>query len=356
MSYAVLVLPNTDRMTLPVLRKIHDLVADGATIAGPKPVSTPGLTGYPASLKEFNELVFDLWGDLDGVSRTRRTSGKGRVFCGVPLSYVLASLGIEKDADFNSTSSKVAWIHRRTDNADMYFVVNRTDTLLDLSMTLRTAGREAELWDPADGSINPSSYILKGNKTVVPLSLKAKESVFVVFRNKTDIKSRNIVKGNDVTLATLGGPWTVSFNKDLGAPEKAEFPQLESWTLNSDEGIKYYSGTASYVKSFTAPKSWFSDNNKILIDLGRVCDLAEVFVNGKPAGMVWTDAFRADLTGMLVKGSNTLEIRVTNEWTNRLAGDQKAQPGKKILNSPIFSYSRGLNESGLIGPVTIIKE
>jgi hypothetical protein len=60
---------------------------------------------------------------------------------------------------------------------------------------------------------------------------------------------------------------------------------------------------------------------------------------------------------LLRKGSNTLEIKVTNEWTNRLAGDQKAVPGKKVLNSRLFVFGgRALNDSGLLGPVTIIRE
>jgi hypothetical protein len=94
-----------------------------------------------------------------------------------------------------------------------------------------------------------------------------------------------------------------------------------------------------------------------LIDLGKVADIAEISVNGVSSGIFWAPPFRADITGMIHKGMNTLEIKVTNQWTNRLMGDQKAGSGGKVLNSPLFVSPRmGLKESGLIGPVTILKK
>jgi hypothetical protein len=92
-----------------------------------------------------------------------------------------------------------------------------------------------------------------------------------------------------------------------------------------------------------------------MLDLGRVGDIAEVTVNGTSAGIVWKAPYQADITGLLKKGPNKIEIKVTNEWTNRLIGDQKAISGKKVLNSPLLIRERNLNESGLLGPVTILK-
>ena len=89
MSYALLVLPNTGRMTLPVLKKIRDLVKAGATVVGPRPDRTPGYSGYPDSEKTLKIIVSDIWGDLDGVSRTKRVCGKGKVFWGTPVKKIL---------------------------------------------------------------------------------------------------------------------------------------------------------------------------------------------------------------------------------------------------------------------------
>jgi hypothetical protein len=47
MSYRVLVLPEERAMTAPLLRRIKELVAAGATVVGPRPLRSPSLTGYP---------------------------------------------------------------------------------------------------------------------------------------------------------------------------------------------------------------------------------------------------------------------------------------------------------------------
>jgi hypothetical protein len=357
MSYEILVLPPTGLMTLPVLKKLHSMVSAGAIVTGNRPLGTPGLTGYPGSQEEFKELVFDLWGDLDGISRTQRSFGKGKIIWGMPLSNILALKGIPKDLESGVSPEKVSWIHRRTDDEDIYFIVNRTDTIMDLNMKFRSTGREAELWDPSTGKITPSGYSFSEGKTFVALKLGERQSTFVVFRNKTEIRSRTIPYVQPILLSTLTGPWTINFQPGMGAPDKIEAQILESWTVNPEAGIKYFSGTATYKKSITAPKGWFTEGTNLILDLGTVCDLAEVSVNGQPAGVLWNVPFRTNVTGMLKKGTNTIEIKVTNQWTNRLAGDQLADPADKILKSPLRVFGgRNLNDSGLLGPVTILKE
>ncbi|MCU0455216.1 MAG: hypothetical protein MUE74_02850 [Bacteroidales bacterium] len=356
MAYELLVLPPTDKMTLPVLRKLHSLVIAGARISGQRPLTTPGLTGYPGSQKEFDELVSGLWGDLDGISRTIRTFGKGKVYWGVSPGRILEMNGVNPDVILNASRGEISWIHRRTKDEDIYFIVNLTDTTANLSMKFRTTGREAEIWDPSAGTVRPASYFISQSNTAVPLFLGKRQSVFVVFRKETNIKTRTIPQAEPVLITTLTGPWDISFPPDLGAPAGISVEKLESWTSNADEGIKYFSGTATYTKTFEVPKRWMAGGQKLILDLGKVGDLAEVKVNGQPAGILWDHPFRTDITSLVRKGSNTLEIMVTNEWTNRLAGDQKAAPGKKVLNSSMFVFSRGLSESGLMGPVRILRE
>lgn len=193
--------------------------------------------------------------------------------------------------------------------------------------------------------------------TIVPVHLEERESVFVVFRNKTEIRSRTIPTIQHSLLSTISGPWTISFQAGMGAPDKIEVQDLESWTINTEAGIKYYSGTASYTKTIDVPKSWLSEGTGLILDLGRVCDIAEVFINNKSVGVLWNAPFRANITDFLKKGTNTIEIKVTNQWTNRLAGDQLADAANKILKSPLRVFGGGgLNDSGLLGPVTILKE
>jgi len=358
MTYSILVLPNTNQMTIPVLKKIRELVKGGATIVGPKPVRTPGFSGYPGSEKILAELVSEIWGDLDGISRTRRESGKGKIFWGTTVKAVLSMNAVHPDVEYSKPlDSRIDWIHRQSGETDIYFLVNSSDNPVETEVRFRgVSGKEAELWDPASGKIRSASYSKSGDKTIVPLQLAERQSVFLVFRNRATAESRVIPQHHQETLATITGPWEINFPAGKGAPEKIVIDTLESWTLSRNEGVKYFSGTATYLKTFEAHKSWFKEETEFFLDLGAVYDIAEISVNGVPAGILWKPPFRANITGLIKKGTNKLEIKVTNQWTNRLAGDQKAAPGKKILNSPLFIFpGRSLNDSGLSGPVTILK-
>ena len=359
MSYRVLVLPEIDRMTLPVLRKIRELVHNGATVLGPKPLQHPGLADYPDADREVQALAEDLWGDLDGLSRTKRTYGKGTVVWGLSPADVLASLRIPKDVEYSrALDANVSWLHRRGGDADIYFVANQTDRPQDINTRFRVSGKEAELWHADTGEIEPAEFSIAGGRTTVPLHLAERESVFVVFRRGAASSDRTLPRATVTTLATIDGPWTASFPSNLGAPAKITLAKLESWTANRDEGVQYFSGTATYWKTVQAPRAWFRPGEKILLNLGTVGDLAEVSVNGKALGMVWKAPYLVDVTGALKPGANQLEIKVTNEWTNRLIGDRLAPAGKKVLASgpPAggFGAPATLSESGLLGPVTFV--
>jgi hypothetical protein len=111
-----------------------------------------------------------------------------------------------------------------------------------------------------------------------------------------------------------------------------------------------------------APKSWFKTGARLLLDLGTVQDLAEVSVNGKAIGLLWKPPYRVDVTGTLKPGENRLEIKVTNQWTNRLIGDRSAPPEKKVLAAGgaapggVGAINQALPASGLIGPVTLLRK
>jgi hypothetical protein len=360
MSYRVLVLPEIDRMTVPVLRKIRELVNGGATVVGPKPLRSPSLAGYPDSDREVQALADDLWGDLDGISRNRRMYGRGLLVWGLPLSEVLASLGVSKDIEYSrDLDANLAWIHRRDRDADIYFIANRSDRPQDIETRFRISGKEAELWRADTGAIESAEYSISDGRTVVPLHLSERESVFVVFRKPASSPVRQITRPMINTLANVGGPWEVSFPPNLGAPAKIQLAKLESWTANADEGVKFFSGTAIYTGNVRASRNWFRPGAKLLLDLGAVKDLAEVSVNGKALGTLWKAPYRVDVTGTLRPGANRVEIKVTNQWTNRLMGDRSAPEGKRVFaasgpprGGPVAPQT--LADSGLIGPVNVV--
>jgi len=356
MSYSVLVLPEVDRMTPPVLRKIRDLVKDGATVLGPKPLQSPSLAGYPNSDREVRALATELWGDLDGVSRMRRSYGKGTVVWGLAPADVLTSLRIPKDVEYSrALDAKVSWLHRRTAETEIYFVANNTDRKQEISARFRVSGKEAELWHADTGEVEPAEFSIEDGRTTVPLHLAERESVFVVFRRAATSSARTIPRGTRTTIATVDGPWSVTFPANLGAPPNIALPKLESWTANADEGVKYFSGTAIYTKTVQVDRRRVRPDERILLNLGSVNDLAEVSVNGQSFGILWKAPYEVDISRALKPGTNQLVIKVTNEWTNRLIGDRLA-PAKRVLTEspPPFGPPPTLAQSGLLGPVTLV--
>jgi hypothetical protein len=257
MSYRMLVLPEIDRMTLPVLRKIRELVHNGATVLGPKPWQHPGLAGYPNADREVQALAEELWGDLDGLSRTKRSYGKGTVVWGLAPAEVLTSLRVPRDVEYSRPlDANLSWLHRRASDADIYFVANQTDRTQDINARFRVSGKEAELWHADTGEIEPAEFSIAGGLTTVPLHLAERESVFVVFRRAAASSARTLPRATVTTLATIDGPWAVSFPSNLGAPAKITLAKLESWTANRDEGVKYF-GTATYTKTVQVARQGF---------------------------------------------------------------------------------------------------
>jgi hypothetical protein len=388
MSYRVLVLPQTDRMRPELLKKIRELVLGGVTLIGPKPKQSPSLQGGQEKADlQVQSLANEIWGDLDGKQRNKHYFGKGLVTWGLPPEQVVglvtpqlvnpitgelspenlsASINLPKDAEFSRPlDSDIAWIHRRTGDADFYFVANRTDQAVDIQSRFRVAGKEAELWHPDTGLMEPAEYSISKNLTIVPLKLAQRESVFVVFRKPTSQTSRTFPQPAESIVATLEGPWDIRFPPDLGAPDQIQLPKLQSWTEHSDNGVKYFSGTATYTKTLRVPKRWLNNSARIILDLGEVRDIAEVLINGDSIITLWKPPYRTDITKALKAGNNKLELRVTNQWSNRLAGDRVVPQPERVLDRGAsgrgsfggFGFGgRGspLAPSGLMGPVKVI--
>jgi hypothetical protein len=361
MSYRILVLPQIDRIRPELLRKIRSLVAGGAILVGPKAVKSPSLqNGAGRADFEVQALADEIWGDLDGVQRNKHFYGKGLVTWGIPLKDVLSLVDIPRDAEFaGPLDSSIVWIHRRFVDADIYFVANRTDLPQDVHSRFRVEGKEAELWHPDTGEIEPAAYSISDGRTTVRSHLEPRESVFVVFRRPAVSPFRKLPQVTATTLAKLAGPWEVVFPPNLGAPEKIRLKQLESWTENPDDGVKYFSGTATYVKMVHVPQDWLKPGVRIVLDLGTVKDIAQISINGKPAATLWKPPYRSDISNFLRAGANRLEIRVTNQWTNRQIGDHKLDPERRVLASlpswmDRFGPPKTVAEAGLIGPITLI--
>jgi hypothetical protein len=351
MSYRVLGLdPYSQHMSLPVLRAIHKLVEDGGVVAGRKPTDDPSLADDQA---EFRRLADELFGDGTGVHKV----GKGAVYAGRGLADVFDALAVKPDFDYTKPESdtRVLFVHRRLADGDLYFVDNRSDRYEAVDATFRVSGRAPELWHAESGASEPASYRIRDGRTTVPLRLEPWGAVFVVFRRATSETSRTLPEVKETLLATVDGPWNVSFQSGRGAPSSIMLDSLSSWSDNLDAGVRYFSGTAAYAKTIVAPAGWFVTGGHLWIDLGDVKNLAEVTVNGKPLGIVWHTPYRVDATSELRAGANEVVIKVTNSWVNRLIGDQQPNAAVKYTFADIEPYKANspLMPSGLLGPVRI---
>ncbi|WP_255373057.1 glycosyl hydrolase [Chitinophaga sp. YR573] len=388
-SYRLLVLPAVKTMTPALLKKISSLVHDGAIVVGSPPLKSPGLSGYPACDTQISNMAKTFWDSLqEPLQQTTHIFGKGKIIWGGELSkqindlypeydltaQILRDMGIEQDFKANG---QLRYTHRITADEDIYFVSNRTDQQVQTTASFRTTSGYAQLWDAVTGSITKlPEYTVAGQLTSLPLKFDAYQSYFIVFAKDSLPASTHKNFSTNTVINTLTGPWQVSFDPKWGGPGQVHFDELKDWTLRPEDGIKYYSGTAVYNKTFDLPE--INSSSKIYLDLGEIYNMARVKLNGKDVGILWTAPWKVDITDAVLKTNNQLEIEVINLWPNRLIGDEKLpddgiknedqwpdwllkglpRPSSRYTFSTYKFYNKHskLLKSGLTGPVTILQE
>jgi hypothetical protein len=297
--------------------------------------------------------------------------------------------------DFES-DAEVRYAHRRDAGTDIYFVANKEARSFPATCVFRVSGRQPELWDPVTGEIRGlPAFAESGGRTSVPMSFEPHQSFFIVFRKAALLATG--AEGNAgkaagaqnftplVEAEKIEGPWEVSFDPKWGGPEKIIFDGLDDWTRRPEEGIKYYSGQATYRKTFDLPDGAGSSAlpARLWLDLGAVKNIARVRLNGRDLGVIWCAPWRVDIAKAAKPKGNRLETTVANLWPNRLIGDERLPadceygPGGNLARWPewlvkgrprpssgryTFSTWRHFDKdspllpSGLLGPVTIMME
>jgi hypothetical protein len=401
MQYELLVLPDRKDMDLQVLKKIQELVQAGGTVVGPKPTQSNGLTDYPISDQQVKQLADSLWGNCDGKNVFENRYGKGTIIWGRTLRDILLARGIGPDFHYTSkTDADLDFIHRKTPEADIYFIRNKNMRPKSVNAYFRVPARAPEIWLPDTATIlQQPVYEQTPEGISVPLHFDPMGSLFVVFRKpvtKTHLVSLDpgidaAVKDTQVHLTALKngtykmktsnglsfkldidgipsplqltGPWKVYFPAGWGAPDSVTFTELKSWTENENPGIRNFSGTATYKKNFRIPRRWLAKDKKIYLDLGNLWSLGQITLNGRPLGVIWKPPYRIEITEAARPGQNKLEIEITNTWANRLVGDAHLPPEKRFCRTNItYSGTPGipwkdipLRQSGLLGPVQLIQ-
>lgn len=414
-SYALLLLRDSERMTPELLRRIRELVRAGATVVGERPSRSPSLAGFPACDAEVQALADELWGPASAAQIAKpapadRRVGQGHAISGRSVAEVLASACGAPDFSAAPGMDNFRWIHRKIGTTDAWFVSNQGNQALTARLSFRVAGRAPELWHADTGEIErPAIFSSEAGVTTLPVSFDPAGSVFVVFREapapgeavtaltRTGATPASAVgaaasaseaalmfdSGGGLTLRTatagvylaqrahgepvrwtvpalpaprtLDGPWQREFPQRSGPAVRMTRPALRSWTEEETEAVKYFSGTATYTCTFDLPAEALSAQRELWLDLGAVRELADVAVNGTALGTLWKPPLRVRIDGAAHAGHNTLELKVTNLWPNRLIGDQRLPPDQRQTWTTYNPYKAtdALRPSGLLGPVTI---
>ncbi len=410
MSYRLLVLPPSATMRPELLKKIGGQVKAGATVVGAPPSRSPSLENFPKCDAEVNNFAREIWGDAGLKQPGEHPFGQGRVIWGKSLEAVFAELSLKPDFE---NSASLGFTHRHSADADIYFVANPQEKSLTTTAAFRVGNKAPELWWPDSGRIErPAVYDTADGVVRLPLTFGPAGSVFVVFRDKAAPPAKRIVSvmrngqeilgttvkpvasddtnGFSLQLTTnsdgriiaqggavgdyelkfadgktrplkitaeaspieISGPWEVSFAPGRGAPEKIQFDTLTDWTKRPEDGIKHFSGKATYHKTFevAAPRQ---PGSAMMLDLGQVNDIAVVRVNGQELDTLWMPPYRLDITAAVKPGANTLEIDVVNTWNNHLVGDAALPLEQRLtsLTAATVTKDSPLTPAGLAGPV-----
>ena len=281
------------------------------------------------------------------------------------MAQILDDKGMTVDfdaTDFIAKEKGLRFFHRRTEDTDYYFVGNRFDKPFHGEVAFRVTGKQASIGDPLTGSIfkAPPAKTEYGMTSFV-LDLEGSQSVVVVFDAVGAKPNVPVWQFHPhESFLDISQDWEVRFDPQRGGPEvPVHMPKLKDWSINTVEGVKFYSGIATYKKVFAASVSDLPAGKRLWLDLGHVEVMARVRLNGKDMGIRWIAPYMIDVTHVLRNGENTLEIDVANLWTNRLIGDAKLPAEHRITwttLTDVYDAHLPLQPSGLMGPVQILKD
>lgn len=333
MTYKLLVLHKdfTEIMSLKVLRRIAEIARAGVPVCG-------NLPARPASLmdsqKEFDALLAEL-------------RSMNNVYEDTHAEEVVRIIGLERDMD----APQLRYIHRSCPEAEIYWVCNPLDKKLSAEVSLRCHGRKPEIWYPITGERKDVSYRMEDGRTIVDLDIEAKEGLAIVLGERTEQLEQTVDKPVMEEYAEIKATWNVSFQENMGVDHDIVLQRLGSLTLSMDPQIRYFSGTATYTTTVTLN----SVPQEVVMDLGKVGDMASVRINGVDAGFAWKAPYRYDVSGLLNEGENVIEVEVTNRWANRVIGEIPKQKKDRLTFTVMDFYKPNapLLPSGLMGPVKL---
>ncbi|WP_200979981.1 glycosyl hydrolase [Echinicola sp. 20G] len=385
-QYKALVMKNCQKLSLNSLKRLNELAQAGIPIIGEMPEKPAGYLNTDTDLATFEQL------------KTAMLKQKN-VYAGFSWKAMMQAEMLKADFQVEGRED-ISFIHRKiNEEQDLYFFFNPDAVPQHFECNFRVDGKLPELWKPMNGElIKTAQFAHTNGLTKVWIDLEAEESVFVVFRSSSDgvprisgeeSKNGNYIVTDDNKLQQekemgylplrVNGDWRLTFPEIKKGQKTYYFSELIDWTSHESEEVKYYSGTAIYENEFFVDKKMLDEDHRITLDLGEVNVAVRVIINDQDLGVLWMSPYRLDISNVLRKGKNKIQIEVTNQWTNRLIGDEnypnetgfdrqaETMPSWFLNNEPAplkqrstFTitdfYRKGdeLIPAGLIGPVVLV--
>ncbi len=345
-TYGMLWIPDGERMLPSTLDKLYRLIRSGAKVVAGPPQGFATLNVDARAERRFSRRVRAIWKEQGAVRRL----GRGLIAWDVPLEEAMQAFGMEPQ--LIAEGGSVQWTAREVKGGRWFYVTAPAGGEFHGSLLLKARGR-AELWDASTGEITALESELEGKYQRIRLDMGRAENRFVVFTEKGGSPAQPAPAPEGKSVPLHG--WTLRFPEGWGAPEEPlQLSALVPWKdlPVSAEG-RAFSGTATYETTVEVPEDRIG--KPVFLDLGEVDMIADVTVNGKPAGVRWAHPYRVPVGALLQAGTNTIRIDVTGTWFNRLVYDAslpEAQRKTWTINGP--APGSPLRDSGLLGPVQFV--
>ncbi len=367
-EYRAVILPGVERMPLSTLRTLEYFAREGGALIATRrlPDLAPGFAATSDDHNQVRALSRELF----------QPGGRAWLDEAAQLGTVLAGL-VSPDVLLSPASAAIGFVHRRSADAEVYFLANTSNAPYEGRARFRVSGMAAEWWDPMSGTTAPAGVRAASGGSTVDLRLAPYASAVLVF-SKGIPKSRAATPRKESARATaldISTGWTVIFQQG-GPPAKME--QLRSWT--DDDSTRYFSGVATYEREIPVPDGPApADRTRYWLDFGEgqavppkplrsgmqawldapVREAAIVYVNDQRAGAIWCPPYSVDVTRLLHTGTNKVRVSVANLAVNYMAG--RALPDYRLLNLRYGARFEAQDmdkiqpvPAGLLGPIRLV--
>jgi len=366
-KYKIVILPGVETIPFDTYQKFAEFVRGGGLLIATKrtPSASPG---YLATQKDDTRVAELSRRLFEGPAASAHLVLDEKAQLGMTLNRASAPA-----ISFNVATPDIGFIKRTTTDADVYFVVNTSNTVLKVQATIHDPGvKGPEEWDPFTGSVKELEYDSDkiGNFTV-PLNLTPYQSRLLVFTKRTWPYNEKINVQPPKPI-DLSSNWHVTIGTTA-----ASWETLHSFA--DDPATRYFSGSANYSKDLTVPAEFLKPGLAVHLNFGEgipvtpinlrngmqawldgpVREAAVVYLNDTRVGAVWCPPYEIDVTKFLTAGSNRLRIEVANTAMNYMAGH--SLPDYRLLNLRYGERFQAQDmdkiqtlPSGLLGPVRLI--